>query len=201
MARTGRRPGKQDTRQAILDAARAAFAERGYDGASIRAIAASAGVDPALVHHYFGAKDQLFLAAMRVPVDPSEILPRILDGDPDGIGERAVRTALAIWDSPSGAAAAAVLRTVVRHDWAARMLREFVLARLLPKALPRLGVDPEEAQLRGSLVVSQMVGLIMARYIIRVDPLASAPPEQVVALVAPTIQRYLTGPLPSAPAT
>src|SRR3982751_1808342 len=88
MARTGRRPGNQDTREAILASARQAFAERGFDGASIRHIATGAGVDPALVHHYFGAKDQLFLAALQVPVDPGTLLPQALAGDPDTVGER-----------------------------------------------------------------------------------------------------------------
>ena len=79
MARTGRRPGNQDTREAIIAAAREAFAEKGYDRASIRAIATGAGVDPALVHHYFGTKDQLFLATVNAPIDPAQILPRVLD--------------------------------------------------------------------------------------------------------------------------
>ncbi|HEY0689801.1 MAG TPA: helix-turn-helix domain-containing protein, partial [Kribbella sp.] len=102
MVRTGRRPGKQDTREAILFAAREAFAERGYDAASIRVIAAAAGVDPALVHHYFGTKDQLFLDAMRVPVDPTMVIPMVLAGGIDGVGERLVRNLLTVWDSPVG---------------------------------------------------------------------------------------------------
>lgn len=196
MARTGRRPGNQDTREAILIAARKAFADGGYDGASIRAIATSAGVDPALVHHYFGAKDQLFLAAMQVPINPAKIIPQVLDGDPDHIGERLVRTVLSVWDSPAGAAAAALLRSAVQHEWVSRMMKQFMLSQIIPKALPKLATDPKEAQLRGSLVVSQIAGLVMARYIIRVDPLANASPEMVVALIAPTIQRYVTMPLP-----
>src|SRR6266566_170590 len=100
MARTGRRPGNQDTREAILAAAREAFAERGYDRVSIRAIATSAGVDPALVHHYFGTKDQLFLATVDAPIDPGEILPKILAGERDELPERLVRTFLSVWDHP-----------------------------------------------------------------------------------------------------
>src|SRR4051794_865490 len=101
MARTGRRPGNQDTREAILAAARTAFAERGYDGASIRQIAGGAGVDPALVHHYFGAKDQLFLAVMEAPFNPAEVLPKIFEPGLDGVGERLVRTFVGVWDSPA----------------------------------------------------------------------------------------------------
>jgi AcrR family transcriptional regulator len=193
MARTGRRPGNQDTREAILAAARQAFAERGYDGASIRAIATGAGVDPALVHHYFGSKDKLFLACLQSPIDPGEILPRIVAGGIDGVGERLVRAFLTVWDSPAGDAAAALLRSALRHEWSARMLREFLTTQILRRAMRSLDLDPAEAPLRTSLVATQMMGLAMIRYIVRVEPLASAPPEVVVAAVAPVIQHYLTG--------
>src|SRR4051812_27986219 len=98
MARTGRRPGNQDTREAILDAARKAFSERGYDGASIRAIATGAAVDPALVHHYFGTKEQLFLAAIEAPINPGELIPLVLSQGIEGAGERLVTTFLSVWD-------------------------------------------------------------------------------------------------------
>jgi AcrR family transcriptional regulator len=195
MARTGRRPGNQDTREAILAAARQAFADKGYDGASIRHIATSAGVDPALVHHYFGAKDQLFLATLQLPIDPGKLIPQIAAGGVDGVGERLVRMFLGIWDSPAGSTVVAVVRSAVSHDWSARMLREFVTTQILRRAMKQLDLDPAEAPLRTSLVASQMIGLAMARYILRFEPLASAPPETVVAAIAPTIQRYLTGPL------
>src|SRR5947209_7738622 len=124
MARTGRRPGNQDTRKAILAAAREAFAEKGYDRASIRAIATSAGVDPALVHHYFGTKDELFLATVEVPMDATKMVSEIVAGDIDGLPERLIRTFLAVWDSPvSGPAALALARSALQHDWSARMLR------------------------------------------------------------------------------
>src|SRR6266545_3836915 len=113
MARTGRRPGNQDTREAILAAARATFADRGYDRASIRAIATSAGVDPALVHHYFGTKEELFLATVNAPIDPREVIPEILAGSRDEIGERLVRMFVRVWDSPTGTAAAALLRSAM----------------------------------------------------------------------------------------
>jgi AcrR family transcriptional regulator len=193
VARTGRRPGNQDTREAILDAARHAFAERGYDGASIRAIATSAGVDPALVLHYFGSKDKLFLETVGAPLDPSTILPQVFAGGVDGIGERIVRTFLSVWDSPRGKAAVALFRSAVAHDWSARMLREFMVTQILRRAMRNLDLDPADAPLRASLVASQISGLVMIRYILRIEPLASAPPEVVVAAIAPTIQRYLTG--------
>jgi AcrR family transcriptional regulator len=194
--RTGRRPGNPDTREAILVAARAAFAERGFDAASIRAIAATAGVDPALVHHYFGTKDQLFLAAMEAPIDPRELLPKVLAGDRDGIGERLVRMFLSVWDSPAGTAGVALLRSAVSNEWTARLLREFLVTQVLRRVLDQLDVDPAELPLRGSLVASQLIGLAMMRHVIRLDPVASAAPETLVAAVGPTVQRYLTGDLP-----
>jgi len=196
MARTGRRPGNQDTREAILAAAREAFAERGYDRASIRAIATGAGVDPALVHHYFGTKDQLFLATVNAPIDPAQILPRVLDGSTEELPERLVRTFLSVWDHPvSGPAAVALLRSGLQHDWSARMLREFLTTRVIRRVISQLQLDPAEAPLRGSLVATQMIGLGLIRYVLKVEPLAAAPPEVVVAAVAPTIHRYLLEPL------
>ena len=132
MARTGRRPGNQDTREAILAAAREAFAERGFDRTSIRAIATSAGVDPALVHHYFGTKDELFLATVQAPMDPAVLLPRVLDGDVKELPERLLRTFLSVWDHPvTGPAALALVRSGLQHDWSARMLREFLTSQIL----------------------------------------------------------------------
>jgi AcrR family transcriptional regulator len=195
MPRTGRRPGNQDTRTAILAAARKAFAERGYDKASIRQIATSAGVDPALVHHYFGSKEQLFLEMMELPVNPNDFLPQVLGGGVDAVGERLVRTFLTVWDSPVGTTAAALMRSAVSHDWSARMLREFITAQILRRVVNTLDLDPKEGPLRASLIASQMLGLAMARYIVKVEPLASTPREELVAAIAPTIQGYLTRPL------
>ncbi|TDC78564.1 TetR/AcrR family transcriptional regulator [Micromonospora sp. KC606] len=193
--RTGRRPGNPDTREAILAAARTAFAERGFDAASIRVIAAAAGVDPALVHHYFGTKEQLFRATVDIPVDPAQLLPAVLAGDVDGVGERLVRMFLTVWDSPAGAAAVALLRSAVANEWTARLLREFLVTQVLRRVLDQLAVDPAELPLRGSLVASQMIGLAMMRYVVRLEPVASAAPEALVTAVGPTVQRYLTGEL------
>ncbi|MFC6020335.1 TetR family transcriptional regulator [Plantactinospora solaniradicis] len=193
--RSGRRPGNPDTREAILAAAREVFAERGFDGASIRAIATSAGVDPALVHHYFGTKDQLFVATINIPFDPQEILPQIAVGGMDGIGERLVRTFLRVWDSPAGTAGAALFRSAVNNEWTAKLFREFLVTQVLRRATGLLEIDPAEAPLRSSLVASQMAGLVLVRYILRLEPLASASPDVVVAAVAPNIQRYLAGDL------
>lgn len=197
MARTGRRPGNQDTRQAILSAARQAFADRGYDGASIRQIATSAGVDPALVHHYFGAKDKLFLATMDSPIDPGDLIPKVLEGGVDGVGERLVRTFLGVWDSPAGSSAAALFRSAMQHEWSARMLREFLVTQVLRRVVGHLQLDPDEAPRRAALVASQMAGLVMVRYILKIDPMTTMSQDEVVYSIAPTIQRYLTEPLPT----
>jgi AcrR family transcriptional regulator len=196
MARTGRRPGNQDTREAILVAARQAFTERGFDATSIRHIAGAAGVDPALVHHYFGTKDQLFLDAVQAPFDPAMIVPLVVTGGLTGIGERIVRTLLKVWDSEAGGAAAALVRSAVSNEAIARMMRDFVVLRVLRPVSKLLPLDPAEAPLRANLVASQVGGLILVRYILKFEPLASAPPDLVVAIVGPTVQRYLTGSLP-----
>ncbi|WNM37655.1 TetR family transcriptional regulator [Micromonospora halotolerans] len=193
--RTGRRPGNPDTREAILAAARAAFAERGFDAASIRSIAAAAGVDPALVHHYFGTKEELFRATVAIPVDPAQLVPAVLAGDPDRVGERLVRTFLTVWDSPVGGAAVALLRSAVSSEWTARLLREFLATQVLRRVLDQLDVDPAQLPLRGALVATQVAGLAMMRYVIRLEPVASADPETLVATIGPTVQRYLTGDL------
>jgi AcrR family transcriptional regulator len=193
--RSGRRPGSPDTREAILAAARAAFAEKGYDKASIRAVAARAAVDPALVHHYFGTKEKLFLAVMNVPFDPAEVLPGILGGPRDEAGVRLVRFILELWDSPAGAAAAALVRSALSNEWTARLVREFVVSQLLNRVISGLDLDEHEAPVRTSLVATQIVGLAMVRYIVKIEPIASAPADRLVATIGPTVQRYLTGEL------
>jgi AcrR family transcriptional regulator len=193
--RTGRRPGNPDTRESILAAARNAFADKGYDGASIRTIATSAGVDPALVHHYFGTKDKLFLAAMNLPIDPGELIANAVDGARARVGERLVRMFLTVWDGPAGAAGVALLRSAMGSDWTAKLFREFVVTQIMRRLAAKLTLDPAEAPLRISLAASQMAGVGMVRYVLRVEPLASAPTEVLVAAIAPTVQRYLVGKL------
>jgi AcrR family transcriptional regulator len=192
--RSGRRPGNQDTRTSILDAAREVFAERGFDKASIRAIATAAQVDPALVHHYFGTKDKLFLASMNMPVNPAELVPQALAGPRDQAGERLVRMFLTVWDSPAGTAAVALLRSAMSNEWTARLMREFVVTQVLRRAIRELGLD-DDADLRAALAATQLSGLAVVRYILKVEPVASADPEHLVRAIAPTLQRYLVGDL------
>jgi len=196
VARTGRRKGSPDTREAILESARSAFGDRGYDGASIRAIATDAGVDPALVHHYFGSKEKLFLEVTGAPVDPGEFIPAALAGDDAHLGERVVAMFLRLWDDPAyGPTILALVRSALAHDWSARMLREFLAAQVLRRIIARIDVPAAERPIRASLVASQMLGLGMTRHVLKIEPLASADPAKVVAMIAPTVQRYLTGPL------
>jgi AcrR family transcriptional regulator len=177
----------------VLAAARTAFAERGFDGASIRVIAADAGVDPALVHHYFGSKDKLFLAAIHAPVDPEELLPEVLAGGTADLGANVVRLMLRVWDGPARAGGLALVRSAVSNEWTARLLREFLVAQVLRRVLGTLDHPAREAEARGSLVASQLIGVVMTRYVLKLEPLASASPDELVAAIGPTVQRYLTG--------
>ena len=195
--RTGRRPGPNQTRAAILDAARTAFAERGYDGVSIRAVGRAAGVDPALVHRFYGSKEALFVAAMELPVSPSALVEGLLAEGVEHLGERLVRTFLTLFDEPVAFAPfLALIRAAVSNDRAAAMLREFIAREVLGRLAA--AASPDRPELRASLAGSQVVGLAMARYVVGVPPLAGTERETVVACVGPTIQRYLTGALPAA---
>jgi AcrR family transcriptional regulator len=189
----GRRPAGENTRAALLDAARVEFTERGFDGATVRAIAQRAGVDAAMVNHWFGGKDGLFVAALEIPVDPTEILSRILEGDPEQTAERILHTFLSVWDANGGGALAALVRSVASHEEAARMMREFLGRVIFGRIVT--AVAPDQPKLRAALCGTQMVGLAMVRYVIRLEPLASADPDTVVAAIAPNLQRYLTGAL------
>jgi AcrR family transcriptional regulator len=191
----GRRPGTPDTKAAILAAARHGFAASGYARTSVRAIAAEAGVDPALVHHYFGTKDELFLAALELPVDPRKVLlPAIAAGGIDGAAERMLRVFLSVWDDPDiQVRLVAVFRGILDAE-GERLLRDGFIPVVLEPVGVALGIDRPE--LRMPLVASQILGLIMLRYVIGVPPLASLSGDDVVAIYAPTVQRYLTGDLP-----
>ena len=192
--RRGRRPGGTDTRAELLDAARVEFAQRGYEGATVRVIADRAGVDPAMVNHWFGGKEALFSEVLQLPVNPAEVMTAIMPGDPERLGERIVGQFLTIWDQTGGGPMATILRSIASHDDAARMLREFIGNVMVKRVVA--AVAPDRPDLRAGLVGSQLFGMGLVRYVLKLEPLASADHATVIGAVAPNLQRYLTGPLP-----
>ena len=197
MARTGRRPGASGTREAILAAARRRFADDGYRGATIRAIAGDAEVDPALVHHYFGTKQELFATVLDLPASPADLIERLAAVDPGEVGRRVIETFLEVWDEPARRERMKILlRTAMVDETAARMIREFVIGSLLAPVATRVGAG--DAPIRATLVASQLVGFAFVRYLLEIEPLASASTDQIVEAYAPTLQRYLTGSLDGA---
>jgi AcrR family transcriptional regulator len=187
--RPGRRSGPTESRGEILAAARRLFAEHGYDGATVRSIARDAGVDAALVHHFFGTKEQVFVTALELPFQPSDLLPRVVAAGPrEELGERLVRVFLDVWRDPARRAPLlALIRSATTNQRAAEMVRQFVTSALLGRLAELVGVP----RLRLLAAVSQLIGLALLRHVIGVEPLASAEEEEIVRLVAPTIQRYL----------
>jgi AcrR family transcriptional regulator len=192
LARTGRRPGTGGTKERILAAARSDFGRVGYEGATIRGIAAKAKVDPALVLHYFDSKDGVFRAAIEFPLDPAQFIPKLLEPGLEGLGARLTRFFVEAWDSPAGSPLIALIRSVVANEDAAALLRDFVSRQVLGRVARALDLD--RPQLRASLAASQLVGLAMLRYIIRLEPIASAGTDELVEWVGPTVQRYFTDP-------
>jgi AcrR family transcriptional regulator len=187
--RPGRRPGPTETREAILAAARELFAEKGYDGASIRAIAREADVDPALVHHFYGSKAGVFVEAMRLPFNPAELLPRILEAPDDRLGEALARIFFDVWsDQDRRAPIVALVRSAVTNEQAAVMMREFMSATVLRRVAEVRGIP----LLRIQAAVGQMIGVVLLRYVIKVEPVASATEDELVELLTPTLQRYFS---------
>ncbi|MFD1147470.1 TetR/AcrR family transcriptional regulator [Saccharothrix hoggarensis] len=190
--RRGRRAGGEDTKAALLAAAREVFVERGYEGSTVRSIAARAGVDAAMVNHWFGGKEKLFAqAVLQVPIDPNALVVTLLDGPDDEIGERIVRTFLGVWDPIGGGQFSAMVRSVTAHDRVAEVLRDFFVRTVLHRIIAHL--DVPDAELRATLLASQIFGMGMIRYVVRFEPLASADVDTLVKAIAPNLQRYLTG--------
>ena len=192
----GRRPGPTETPAAIRAAATRQFAELGFDRATIRSIASEAGVDPALVIHHFGSKQRLFIEAVQLPFPPEELIAQLAGGPRSQVGERTVRFILSVLaDDEARARWTGLIRSAVTEPEAARVFREILSTRIFRPLAEALGTD--EAPLRASLAGSQIVGVVMARHIVLIEPLASIEEERVIEALAPTIQRYLCGPLRS----
>jgi AcrR family transcriptional regulator len=190
VGRRGRRPGPSTTRGAILAAARRRFAAAGYEGASLRAIAADAGVDPAVVAHFFGSKDGLFRAAVGWPFDPAPAVAAIAGPGPGPLPERLARVFLGFWEDPAtGAALLALLRSAMTHEATAGLLREFVVRHLFGHLAGLL--EGPRAELRVDLAAAHLIGVAVLRYALRVEPVASAGVDELVAWVTPALAHYL----------
>lgn len=174
--------------------AREEFSERGYEKTSVRGIAKAAGVDPALVHHYFGTKEQVFEAAIEVAFAPALRAPDAIGDAPlDEVGERLTRFILGLWENPaSRTPLLAIVRSAVNNETAATVFRRLIATQVLRRVAAQLHLP--DAELRVELAAAQLVGCAMLRYVIKVEPLASADPEQIVARLAPVVQGHLTGP-------
>ena len=201
--RSGRRGGDSGTREAILAAARARFGDLGYDRATIRGIAADAGVDAALVHHFYGTKEQLFVAAMRLPVNPGDVVQAALAAASQdsgrSLGEHMLRTVLGVWDvAEVRAMFLGLLRSATTSDQATAMLREFVTDAILDRlaeVAERAAPGGEDAGFRAALVASQVLGLALTRYVLGLGALKQASHEELATAIGPTLDRYLAGPV------
>ncbi|TCC37281.1 TetR/AcrR family transcriptional regulator [Kribbella sindirgiensis] len=188
----GRRPGGPDTRGEIVRAARESFADKGFAATSIRAVARQAGVDAALVHHYFDSKDELFIEAMALPLDPRQVAAAILNGSREDLGRRIVTVFLGVWESDEGQQRMkAMLRSVVTSDDVARIMREG-MTRMILEPVSQF-IDLPDAKLRVGLIASHLIGMALTRYVVELEPVASADLDQLVDRIGPAIQQYVSG--------
>jgi AcrR family transcriptional regulator len=197
--RPGRPRGASDTRERILVSARELFARNGIHKTSIRAVAAAAGVDAALVHHYYGTKEQLFAAAVRIPVDPMDVISPLREVPVEELGNKILSVLLPLWDSEVGAGFIATLRSILAGS-EVNLFRTFLQDVIAVEVGSRVDNPPGSGIIRIQFVASQLVGVIMARYILELEPFKSLPVEQIAQTIAPNLQRYLTGELPEWPA-
>jgi AcrR family transcriptional regulator len=193
--RPGRPPGTSDTRDRILASARKLFARNGIDNTSIRSIATSAGVDAALVHHYFGTKRQLFAAAIHIPIDPMQVIGPMREAPIDELGVRIPSLLLPLWDSEIGSGLIATLRSLLAGSEVS-LIRSFLQEVIGAEIGSRVDDPPGSGPVRVQFVASQLVGVVMARYILELEPFKSLPVEQIAQTIGPNLQRYLTGDLP-----
>lgn len=192
----GRRPGQSVTRERIVAAARRQLAEHGYERASLRAIARAAHVDQRLITHFFGSKQALFVAAMALPVDPAAFVRSVAGPGVPGFGERLAERWVVMWDSAEGRHLVGLVRSAVTNETAARMLRDVFVHVVLQQLVRALDID--RAERRASLVASQLFGLVLVRYVLRLPAIVAMGPEEVARSIGPTIQRYIESDLPAA---
>jgi AcrR family transcriptional regulator len=198
MSPGGRRPGKLSARDDIIRAARETFAEEGYDGTSLRAVARAAGVDAALIHHYFDGKAGLFIAAMALPFDPRQVQLGADAASPSTLpGAAVVEGFLTMWDLAEGTGSSFVscVGAMAASPDVADAMREFVRDRVWQHIRPIDGESEETTDARRALVASQLMGLAYARYVLRVPPISTASPSEIGRWVGPTLERYGGGEL------
>ena len=197
MSAAGRRPGNADTRGEIVEAAKRVFADRGYDGTSLRGVAREAGVDPALVHHYFDGKASLFVAAMALPFDPRQVKEHAAGLEYSG--SRTIEGFLTMWDlaEGTGSSFASCLSAMAASSNVADAMREFVNERVWSVLRHNDGETEALRRRRTAMVSSQLMGLAFARYILRVAPMSTASPKQIGRWVGPTLDRYVKEPIES----
>ena len=195
-AAAGRRPGNADTRGEIVDAAKRVFAEKGYDKASLRAVAREAGVDPALVHHYFDGKASLFVAAMALPFDPRQVGTHA-SAEGASLGAGIITGFLAMWDKAEGTGSSfsSCVAAMAVSPSVADSMREFVAERVWTHNPVKEGESAAMTSRRRALVSSQLMGLAFTRYIMRISPLSTATPGHIARWAGPTLDRYLFGPV------
>jgi AcrR family transcriptional regulator len=199
MKRPGRRPAGSGARDDILASARALFSSIGWEATSIRAIARAADVDPGVVLHYFGDKEGVFSEAMALPMRPGQAVAEVVPGPRSAIGRRLAEFFLRIWEDPAQREQMlGLVRGATTSPHVAELLRAALTERVLAPIAER--IDAPQSDLRMSLCSSQLLGLGIARYVVRLDPLAALPAEEVAEIVGPTLQRYLTGDLAGAKA-
>ena len=192
--RPGRPAGNSDTRDRILASARELFARNGIGNTSIRAVAAAAGVDSALVHHYFGTKEKLFGAAVRIPIDPMEVIGPLREVPVEELGYQIPSKLLPLWDSELGAGLMATLRSMLAGS-EVNLFRSFIQDVIAVEVGGRVDDPPGSGVIRVQFVASQLIGVVMARYILELEPFKSLPAERIARTIAPNLQRYLTGDL------
>lgn len=193
--RRGRPDDGGDRRARIVASATRLFAEHGFDAVSLRQVAREAEVDPALVHHYFAGKDELFAASVELPADPDDVLAGIPALAAADRGEALLRSITRLWEGPQRHALAAFVRGSLGSRARAAAVRDVFRARIMPRVLEGLDGPEEELELRATLAASQVMGFLLLRYVVQLEPLASLPRERAIELVAPSLQRYLTGDL------
>ncbi|MBA0046257.1 TetR family transcriptional regulator [Mycobacterium sp. NPDC050853] len=190
-ARRGRRRGEAVSREHVLDIAKRSFAERGYEKTTMRGIARDAGIDPSMVVYLFGSKDELFRQSIRLMIDPNELVLAIRNGE-GTIGERFVNAYLSMWEQAGTVdTMLAILQSATTNDDAHHAFREFMQNYVLAALSEELGGGPE-VRTRFALAATSMVGTALLRYALKIDPLVALTREQMVAVLAPTVDRYLT---------